>query len=414
MKCNKWTLALIGAGLVSVPAVMHADESTNSVMSALSATTISGYVDTSAEWNFGTGNANLPPYAFGGPSKADGFNLDVVKLTIAKDVVPSDVWGAGYKVDMLMGPDANTFNTASFFGGTKAANGDFAVKQAYVALHAPVGNGLDFKLGVWDTIIGYEVFEAGNNPNFTRSYGYTMEPTTHTGLLGTYQLCDAVSMSFGVADTFGPSINERAQGPNLGTTTKAESYKTYMGAVTFTAPTNMSFLAGSTLTACVINGYNSAVAGPNGSVGANETSYYVGATINTPLSWLKVGLAFDDLDVGPLSGENWCVGAYVSAQATEKLSFYARGEYLKNRGDQKLFVNGAGAPTAPDEVMELTLTAQYDLWKNVMSRLELRWDHSLTDQGVWGGTSANGSNEGVNEGHLDNSVMLALNIIYKF
>ena len=33
---------------------------------------------------------------------------------------------------------------------------DFAIRQAYVALRAPVGNGLDFKVGVFDSIIGYE------------------------------------------------------------------------------------------------------------------------------------------------------------------------------------------------------------------------------------------------------------------
>ena len=41
-------------------------------MTALSATTISGYVDTSAVWNPGTGNANPAPYAFNG-GKQDGF-----------------------------------------------------------------------------------------------------------------------------------------------------------------------------------------------------------------------------------------------------------------------------------------------------------------------------------------------------
>ena len=38
---------------------------------------------------------------------------------------------------------------------------------------------LDAKLGVWDTIVGYETFDAGNNPNYTRSYGYTIEPTRY-------------------------------------------------------------------------------------------------------------------------------------------------------------------------------------------------------------------------------------------
>ena len=50
-------------------------------------------------------------------------------------------------------------------------------------LRAPVGNGLDFKLGTFTEILGYEVYETGNNPNYTRSYGYEIEPTALTGLL---------------------------------------------------------------------------------------------------------------------------------------------------------------------------------------------------------------------------------------
>ena len=70
MKYNAWTLALIGAGVVSLPAVAHADENTNAVLTAvsntnavltaLSSTTISGYVDTSAHWNPGHGQRQPP------------------------------------------------------------------------------------------------------------------------------------------------------------------------------------------------------------------------------------------------------------------------------------------------------------------------------------------------------------------
>ena len=411
MKCNPWTVALLGAGIVSLPALSKADEKITPLQTALATTTLSGYVDTSAQWNVGTGNANLPPYAFGGTSKADGFNLNVVKLTLEKPFDPADVWSAGYKVDLLAGPDANTFSTQSTLSTGKS---DFAVKQAYVALHAPIGgNGLDFKMGVWDTLIGYEVFESGNNPNFTRSYGYTMEPTTHTGLLATYNVCEAFSVNVAIANSFGPKINERANPP------KSESFKTYMGSFTFTAPTNTGFLAGSTLSACIISGYNSGVLG---GAGENETSYYVGTTINTPVKGLKVGAAFDYMDVHNTTGETWCLGGYVAFQATEKLSFYGRGEYLRDRGAQKLF--GARTDvtdpdtfvaTAPDRVLELTGTVQYDLWKNVMTRLEIRWDHSLTGQGIWGGTTANSDTEAESGfGHQDNAVAIVANVIYKF
>jgi len=393
MKCNAWTLGLVSAGLVSLPAVTHAEEKPSSVLTALSATTLSGYVDTSAQWNFGTGNANVPGYAWNSSSKADGFNLNVVELNLEKTVEAADQWGAGYKVSILAGPDATAFNTHS---PLTSGNADFAVKQAYVALHAPVGNGLDFKVGVWDTLIGYEVFESINNPNFTRSYGYSMEPTTHTGIQASYQVCDFLSASAGVANTYGPTINGRAF-LNQGTTQgpQAESYKTYMGSVTFTAPTNWGALAGSTLTGCIINGFDTAIGSTSGShppgsplnIGFDQTSYYVGATVLTPVTGLKVGASYDYADltsqapsgsgVGESKGYATAIGGYVSYQVTEKLSAYVRGEYAAST-----YASTFGAR----KVVEATATLQYDLWKNVLSRIEFRADHTADDTLAYGGT----------------------------
>src|SRR5262249_2430437 len=144
-------------------------------------------------------------------SKQDGFNLNAVKLAIEKPLDEAQ-WAAGYKAELIFGPDAVSYLTTLDSGGDSSPA---AIKQAYVALRAPVGNGLDFKLGVFDTIIGYEVFDGGNNPNYTRSYGFTIEPTTHTGLLATYQLCKAASLSVGIANTHGPFINQKADEGNL-------------------------------------------------------------------------------------------------------------------------------------------------------------------------------------------------------
>src|SRR6266700_1734553 len=200
MNHNPWTLALIGAGLVSLPAVTNAEEKASSVMTALSATTLSGYVSTSAIWEPGTAKAGvlgIPGRAFDGPqSKQDGFNLDVVSLTLAKPVSEGD-WGAGYLAQVWAGPDAVGFNTA--FPNAAGGGGDFAVKQAYVDLHAPIGNGLDIKLGHFNYIGGYEMPDAGLNPNYTRSYAWTQEPASHTGILLTYVACPVLTMEAGVA-----------------------------------------------------------------------------------------------------------------------------------------------------------------------------------------------------------------------
>jgi hypothetical protein len=402
MKFNKWTLGLAAVGAVSLTSVAQAEEKLSVVQTALSSTTISGYVDTSMQWNLGTGNENLPGYAFSGntaagSSKADGFNLNVLQLTISKPLDESE-WAAGYRADLWFGPDAATLGTDSIYGTDM---GDLAIRQAYVALRTPVGNGIDWKIGVFDTVLGYETLESGNNPNMTRSYGFTLEPTTQTGLLGTYRFTDSIAVSGGIVNTVGPMINERANPP------KAESFKAYTGSVALTAPSNWGWLAGSSL-------YAGALCGFDANAGGNQTrdNYYVGATVNTPVTGLKAGVSFDYVHMwgtatssSVISGafgapvdNQYAWGVYASYQATEKMSLHARGEIIREQG---------AVTTADNEAYALTGTVQYDLWENVISRLEMRWDH--------GDQPSYGNNAGANGvGGLRNEVMVAANIIYKF
>ncbi len=197
-----------------------------------------------------------------------------------------------------------------------------------------MGTGLDLKMGVFDSIIGYESIEAGNNPNFTRSYGHSIEPQTETGLLASYRFCDFFSASVGVADTFGPAINDRAFAPfdavAYSPQTESESYKTYMASIALTAPDSMGFLSGSTLYAGVVNGFNDI---PHGVLAQplTVTSYYVGATVATPVTGLRAGASFDYLDLHPLNNDTYSIAGYLSYQATEKLSFHARAEYFKDK-----------------------------------------------------------------------------------
>jgi len=404
MKFNRWTVALAALGVVSLASAAKAEEKTSSVLTALSPTTISGTVDTSMQWNPGTGNAYVPPYRFNSPSMADGFNLDVVQLTIEKPLDEQD-WAAGYRADLWFGPYANALKTTSTGWNTS----DFAIRQAYVALRAPLGNGLDFKVGVFDSIIGYESVDASKDPNFTRSYGHSIEPQTHTGVLASYRFCDWFSISGGVADTVGPQINQRSVNPGLPYGPDSESYKSYMGSAALTAPDSWGFLAGSTLYGGGVSGYNAnwnnqGLYGKAPFAGGNLVNWYAGTTLATPIKELRLGAAFDWLELYEWPGQTWAISAYASVQATEKLSFHARAEYLKD-SSHVLFA----APT--DEVLDVTLTAQYDLWKNVISRLEFRWDHSLNDTDAFGGTSYDSLFGGPDAG---NAYMLALNIIYKF
>ncbi len=395
MKFNKWTVGLAAIGVVSLASAARADEKMSQVQTALSNTTISGYVSASFNWAISPGGAEYQnsPAAFipfqnghgntdSNLQKQDGFNLDVVKLSIAKAQDESP-WAAGYQVDLLFGPDAVNYN-ASVNG---SSGQDFAIKQAYVVLRTPVGNGIDWKIGVFDSPIGYESFDAGNNPNYTRSYGYAIEPTELTGVLASYKVCDELSLSAGIANTLMAGINARAYNDPYysdGDVNRAW-HKAFLGSATFTGPSSWGWAAGSSLYAGIVYGFNGADGGNNGfHQGGDQINYYAGATFNTPCKQLTVGMAFD---YAHNYGGGWdelfptrsyednvlVAGLYATFKATDKLSISARGEYVYG---EEVFKEGSYHNTGSNDGFELTGTVEYDLWANVISRLELRWDHA--------------------------------------
>ena len=411
MKFNKWTLALAAGGVVSLASVAQAEEKPMSqVMTAVSSTTLSGYVDTSAIWKFGTGNANLPGRQYDGPAKQDGFNLNVVGLTLEKPL-SEDQWASGYKADLWFGPDAGTYRALVGNGG---GDPSFAIKQAYVALRTPIGNGIDWKAGVFDTIIGYESSESYLNPNYSRSYGHGLEPKQHTGVLATYKATDAVSFSAGVANTYnnafgGDNVNARPRRAGGATGVSAsESEKTYLASVSITAPDSWGFLKGSAWYFGLIDG----LAGNS----RDTTSVYAGGSLHTPVEGLSVGGAFDYRFNGPNAvtvGDNWAwaIAGYASFQANEKWKFNGRLDYAE--GTDGTFYDRLPDPGAPgaasaknlqNRLGSATLTADYALWANVVSRAEFRWDHSMSGDRPYGDAT-----------HIQrNAVSLALNLIYKF
>jgi hypothetical protein len=419
MKVNKWIVGLAAAGLVSLAGVAQAEEKQkNFIESAMSSTVLSGYVDVGFNYNIGPDTANqAPPTSFGGygglrtaNTKADGFNLNVVNLKLEKGLDDSG-WAAGYTAELWLGPDANTLGTISTGVGA-----DFAIKQAYVALRTPVGNGIDWKIGVFDTIIGYEVANGPGNPNISRSYGISVEPFQHTGLLGTYKVADFLTVAAGVANVGASStINQR--NPN-------DSWnKAWMASVAITAPEDTGFLAGSALYAGVVSGF----AGTNGTPAGttiNETrNFYIGGTMNTPVAGLKLGFAVDLVEdalgnpfglysaLGTPNNDIQVYALYASYQATEKLSLHGRAEYAN-------YGNGIASPigNVSAEIYAITGTVQYDLWQNVLTRIEFRWDHSsdlpsnpFGAQGLFGGNIATG---GIPV--TQNAYTILAQVVYKF
>jgi hypothetical protein len=390
MKFNKWTLGLAAAGVVSLGSVTQAEEQKSALQTALSQTVISGSISTSVILNPNSATL-LPGRAFDGTgffgtgigNKQDGFNLDHVRLQLERPMGEGE-WAAGYKVEMIFGPDALPYGTGSIGG----AAFDFAFKQAYVALRAPVGNGLDLKLGVWDTIIGYETFNPADNPNFSRSYAYFVEPYAHTGLLASYRINDELSVSAGIANStsggiLGPNqINARGDG---------EFRIRYMASVAYTVPEDAGFLKGSTLYGGFVSSEDGATVGGPG----DGYNVYLGGTLATPVEGLRVGAAFDAV-VADSAADTYVYGLYATFQATEQVRISGRGEFVQDNAGL-IFFGPSG-----QEVMSLVGTVDYKVWENVLTRAEVRWDKDVD------GGSGNAF------GGQDDQVQFVLNVVYSF
>ncbi|HLP75781.1 MAG TPA: outer membrane beta-barrel protein [Candidatus Paceibacterota bacterium] len=396
MKISKWTQVLLGAGLISAPALAQAQVS-NAVLTAVSSTTLSGYVDTSAVWKFGTGNANMPGRVYDGADSQDGFNLNVVSLSLTKPLDEGE-WSSGYNVQMLFGPYATKRGTRSIIG----AGGDFAINEAVVLLRVPVGNGIDFKVGQFGTYNGYEAFDTYKNPNWSRSYGFYVESSAHTGISGSYKFNDVVSVMAGVGNIAG--FNNQADAKS-----SIESKKAYLGMITLTAPESLGFLKGGTLSAGYTVGDSApaGVANVSGTPNAgrwNQGNFYVGGAIPLPVSGLSLGVAYDYTH-GMIFEKSYAeaIAGYLTWQATEKLKVNGRVDY--GWGSDGTF--GYTSVDAKNELISLTGTFDYSLWKNVITRAELRWDHALTNDKPFGGT-VSGSPD------AENAVSLAMNVIYQF
>jgi len=390
MKFNKWTVALAATGVVSLASAVQADES-HPVNTALSSTTLSGYVDTSAIWNFGSGHTVANRFANTGADRQDGFNVNTIKLQLEKPI-DEGTWSAGYKFETMFGPDANVMPGALTSG--------VAIKQAYAALRAPIGNGIDFKIGQFDPIVGYEVTDSYANPNFSRSLGFNnLEPFGHTGILASYQVNDIIGVSGGVAN------GDSGFGLNGGSLTAAgfasgqsgssfrgmlaESSKVYMGSVVVKAPESTGWLSGSSLYVGAVNG--DAKGSKN-----DPTLLYVGVSLATPIKELTLGASADLLFNGG-KGNSYAnaYAFYTGYQITEKLKANNRFEYATSG-------YGAFLPgRTEDKIIGETFTLDYALWANVLTRGEFRWDRAVD-----GGTGPfNGQK---------NDLSITASVVYKF
>ena len=201
----------------------------NFVETAQKGIKLSGYVDAGYSYNFtGSASGGQVNSRFADDSVQQGdFNLYAVKIALDKAMTSENKAQAGFRTDVMIGEDAQMLinrgqpsnagsGVNSNYNGQGNSNALF-LEQAYVEIRAPVGNGWDFKVGKFVTILGYEVIERPANMNIT--YGQLWQnafPLTYVGVLSSYRFDDYLDAKLGVVNGSNSDNNTTVNGNSDG------------------------------------------------------------------------------------------------------------------------------------------------------------------------------------------------------
>jgi hypothetical protein len=160
---------------------------------------LSGGVSVVYNHNFGNPSTNLSQL------RTSDANTNTFAPTLAQmilqrvpDPAGSGAERVGFRARLNFGPDARISrarsNTRPGFDNT-----EFDPQELYAEYVAPIGNGLDIKMGKINTILGYETFTSWENPNYSRTFGYNLSQAfTTTGIRLTYQFNPLVNLMVAV------------------------------------------------------------------------------------------------------------------------------------------------------------------------------------------------------------------------
>ena len=384
----------------------------NFVETAQKGIKLSGYVDAGYSYNFNCGSKIDPNSAgksgvtgrFGSDEASRGdFNLYAVKLALEKAMNAENKAQAGFRTDVMIGEDAyflaNRYaaRDANWRNNISQNSNYLFLEQAYVSIRAPIGNGWDFKVGKFASILGYEVMERPANMNTTYGLLFDAMPLYYTGVLSSYKFDDYIDAKLGVVNGSNSDNNTTTSGGGDGCAVLAALNVTAPGG---NANWSNNFQYSSNEDNNTNYGYQYSTTGVSvQNTGGLQASGSGHALIyNSWGNWApkfaddKLLFAFNALLATATTGVNayqsggygstttwYGAGAYAKYQINDWFSLASRGEYLgsSNSGtfdNQGNYQGGASR-------WEYTLTSAFNVIDNLLIRAEYRldWGNKTTE-----------------------------------
>lgn len=313
---------------------------------------VSGFADVSYVYNTQTPKSRTTSLRVF-DTEANGFQPNAFELVVQKPVSAESP--VGFRADLDFGEDAEVVGSVTT--GLGSTTDEMDLQQAYAEAILPVGSGLNVKMGKFVTLHGAEVIESKDNWNFSRSYlfGYAI-PFTHTGLRLTYQLTSWLSTYFGVNNGW-DVVDDNNTGKSV----------EWQMALT---PTPKTFLS--------VTGMH----GPEQASDNRDDRHLIDVVLGyNPNEKLSLKLNYDfgheqDAVTEDVESASWQgVAGYARYQFNDRYALAARSEYF---ADFDGIRTGARAANGVGDlrVWELTLTNEFKLYKDLITRLEYRHDHA--------------------------------------
>ena len=266
------------------------------------------------------------------------FSLNLAEIVLQKKAEPF-----GFRFDLDYGPATDIVH-ASEPGGINTFRN---IQQAYFTYVAPVGRGLTLDFGKWVTPHGAEVIESRDNFNYSRSFLFALAiPYYHFGLRGSYPVKDNFTLNAQLVNGWNNVVDNNTGktfgfGFSWSPVKKLTWVQNYMaGPEQPNNNTNWRQLFDTTLT-----------------YAANDKVTLVG----------NYDYGFDR--VSPFSFVHWTgVAGYLKIQTNKWFALTPRLEWFNDHD---------GFATAQGQALkDFTMTSEFKLSDNIITRLEYRHDWS--------------------------------------
>ena len=345
--------------------------------SGLHGINLSGFVDTSYTYSFNEPNSRATTLRVF-DTRAGDFMLNNVELALEKPVSAESP--VGFRTDLHFGTDAEV--TGGVTTGLGITNNELDIQQGYVEYLAPIGNGLDIKVGKFCTLHGAEVTESKDNWNFSHTwlFGFA-EPLTHTGVRATYAWNDRITTMFGVNNGWDVvDDNNKAKSIELGATILPIEHVT--------------------LSTAYMVGAEQGSGGTASGDSHDQRHLWTIVVGYDPIERLHLKAAFDygreeDALAEGVDGANasWNgVALYAKYDLSDVWSVTGRWEVFNDQDGARTLVNATGTSPTSNTIADLqlfgyTLTTEYKFNPHLIGRLEYRLDKASSavfahDQGA--------------------------------